>query len=386
MKKQVLFIFWLVNSFYSFQLFSETKTIHVEKAGTFAEYLPEQDRYSVTKLILSGELNGTDIQIIRDMAGCVYSETPYNLKDIDMSNVKIVAGGYAYGDSFKKQNTSNNIIGEYMFFGAQILESIRLPNTTELIDGLSFSSCPNLKEVVIPELVSSIGASAFARCPKLSSIILPDKITTIEGFTFEESGLTSVKIPQNVTIMRWGVFRNCDNLSSIDLPESLEHIDYDVFENCVKLVEIIIPEKVQFIGDKAFYNCYNLKNMYANAKKPPLSISKAFYGITDVCTLNIPYGTYSLYSTADNWKDFKNIVEEENPSSNEIIFSEKLIVYGENNQLFIESDIPATAFIYSVSGSLIKQINIKTGINQVPITSGICIVSVNGKSYKVLVK
>lgn len=73
------------------------------------------------------------------------------------------------------------------------------------------------------------------------------------------------------------------------------------------------------------------------------------------------------------------------PTSN-IEITESTKVYGSEGHVIIESDIPTTVFVYSVSGSLIKQISVGTGINQIPMTSGIYIVSVKDKSYKVLVK
>lgn len=45
------------------------RTIHVETAGTLSTLLSANERYLIEELTLSGELNGTDIHLLRDMAG-----------------------------------------------------------------------------------------------------------------------------------------------------------------------------------------------------------------------------------------------------------------------------------------------------------------------------
>lgn len=86
------------------------RTIHVATAGTLSSYISDI-KYLITDLTLSGELNGTDIRVIRQMSGADYeydshghnTEEPYTdiitpgiLKKLDISNAKVVSGGEAY--------------------------------------------------------------------------------------------------------------------------------------------------------------------------------------------------------------------------------------------------------------------------------------------------
>jgi len=79
-------------------LHAQTRTIHVATPGTLSTYIPSNEKYSITSLTLTGDLNGIDIRFIREMAG----RDPYGyitdgkLSVLDLSNANIVAGGDFY--------------------------------------------------------------------------------------------------------------------------------------------------------------------------------------------------------------------------------------------------------------------------------------------------
>lgn len=45
------------------------RTVNVAAAGTLDNYISAADKYSITKLTITGELNGKDMVLLRDMAG-----------------------------------------------------------------------------------------------------------------------------------------------------------------------------------------------------------------------------------------------------------------------------------------------------------------------------
>jgi hypothetical protein len=49
------------------------------------------------------------------------------------------------------------------------------------------------------------------------------------------TGLTSVTIPQSVTLLDYHAFDSCSNLSSVDMPKSLKYKRNRVFDNCKRL-------------------------------------------------------------------------------------------------------------------------------------------------------
>ncbi len=82
---------------------STTHTIHVYPAGSLPNLISESEKYNIEELTLTGELNGTDFRLIRDMAGCNYlgEETSGKLRVLDFSGAKIIAGGEKYVNTEK---------------------------------------------------------------------------------------------------------------------------------------------------------------------------------------------------------------------------------------------------------------------------------------------
>ena len=79
-------------------------TIKLDKAGTLPDKIGSSKKYKITNLKLVGEINGTDWEMIREMAGSDYkgNATEGKLSVLDLSEAKIVKGGnsYYYGTKY----------------------------------------------------------------------------------------------------------------------------------------------------------------------------------------------------------------------------------------------------------------------------------------------
>ena len=75
-----------------------SKTIHLEDAGMLPQYISEEEKYTINELILSGKVNGTDLRLIREMAGSDVNAYPTEgkLEKLDMTDVSIIFGGEPY--------------------------------------------------------------------------------------------------------------------------------------------------------------------------------------------------------------------------------------------------------------------------------------------------
>ena len=77
-------------------------TIKLEKAGTLPDKIGSSKKYKITNLKIIGEINGTDLNMIREMAGrtAFSNYTDGKLSVLDLSEAKIVEGGgyYYYGN------------------------------------------------------------------------------------------------------------------------------------------------------------------------------------------------------------------------------------------------------------------------------------------------
>lgn len=118
-------------------------------------------------------------------------------------------------------------------------------------------------DVVIPATVTNgtktyrviaIGGSAFAYCSSLTSITIPNSVTIIKHHAFESCwGLNSIIIPNSVTRIGEGAFGSCTNLTSIVIPNSVTTIDNWAFSSS-GLTSITIPNSVTSIGSNVFEN------------------------------------------------------------------------------------------------------------------------------------
>ena len=131
-------------------LITEQITIKLEKAGTLPDRIASSEMYKITNLKIIGEINGTDLKMIRKMAGSnsYGGSTDGKLSVLDLSEAKIVEGGdyyyykdYYYNDNIDYYYTSNDVIGSYAFYGCSGLTSLTLPAGITEIGFCAFERC-----------------------------------------------------------------------------------------------------------------------------------------------------------------------------------------------------------------------------------------------------
>ena len=139
-------------------------TIELEKAGTLPNRITSSKKYKITNLKIIGEINGTDLQMIREMAGRDYMGyfTDGKLSVLDLSEAKIVKGGDWY---YSDLHTSNDVIGSYAFKGCNRLTSLTLPAGINEIGSSAFNGCSRLTSIYLnAEKVPEIGSNVFEGC------------------------------------------------------------------------------------------------------------------------------------------------------------------------------------------------------------------------------
>jgi hypothetical protein len=252
------------------------------------------------------------------------------------------------------------------FGNCTALTEIELPSSLVFIGEGAFSGCTGLTSITIPESVTTIDRVAFTGCSKLPSINIPASVTSIEDYIFQGiinvaegnpvyssidgimfdklkttlihypstrtgdytipssvitidanafidcAGLTSVTIPLTVTSIKYSAFYACTSLKTLTLPESVEFIGPFAFAGCLGLTSVIIPASVTTILSSAFYNCTNLTTIYNQSPVPQdIHDQQDVFGEIDksICKLYVPFGSSQLYTSANQWRDFTDIVE-----------------------------------------------------------------------------
>lgn len=299
MKRISLYFIMLILS--SLSIGVQAKTVTVTEAGTLSTLLSKEELTSLTELIVSGPLNGDDILTIRATAA--------TLETLNMTNASIVAGGSSYYgiDKF----TSDNMIGDKMFYSMTALKKLMLPNSVTYIgeknynngDGEAIGRCVNLETVKLPTSLLSIGSNAFNYCIRLTSVEIPEGVEFMGRYAFQNcKALTSVSLPSTLGkpnkieyyrnykhfvyydytnseyVPRYNspessfghTFSGCDKLSTVTLAEGLEALTFNMFENCQALTSVTLPSSMK-------------------------ALNGAFVG-TGISSITLPSGLIQVYS------------------------------------------------------------------------------------------
>ena len=268
-------------------------TIQLEKAGTLPDRIGSSRKYTITNLKIIGEINGTDLRMIREMAGSnsTGNSTDGMLSVLDLSEAKIVEGGDCY---YKDHYTSNDVIGSHAFSYCSGLTSLNLPDGITSIGSYAFHGCSGLTSLNLPDGITEIGGGTLAGCSGLTSLNLPDGITEIGSDAFSGcSGLTSLTLPDGITEIDSYAFYDCSGLTSLNLPAGITEIGDRAFSGCSGLTSLNLPDGITSIGDCAFIDCSGLTSLNL-----PAGITKigwhAFDGCSGLTSLNLPDGITSI--------------------------------------------------------------------------------------------
>lgn len=300
-------------------------------------------------LNLTGTIDARDFRTMRDKMPA--------LTDIDLSNVSIAEYTGTEGTEGNYNITyPSDMIPYQAFFNSSIsraknsLKSIVLPPSAKRIGNYAFARNTGLKAINIPSFITTIENQAFEsfngviivaaenpnylsrdsilfnkaqttiiQCSgsKTGAYTIPSSVTNLNNDAFNNcSGLTQISLPSSVTTLGEGVFIYCSGLTSLNIPSSINILPQNAFAYCRKLNSITIPSSVNTINSWAFLGCDGLNSIYASAMTP-VDLSRStgvFDSVNKIsCTLYVPSGTKGLYASANQWKDFTNIVEINSP-------------------------------------------------------------------------
>ena len=115
--------------------------------------------------------------------------------------------------------------------------------------------------------VTDIDSSAFAGT-NITSVFIPNTVTEIALGAFRNcTSLENVVFPKNLATIWSNAFQGCTALTSIALPEGLGSIGGSAFNGCTALTSVSIPDSVTMVNGAAFFGCTALTSVYIGAKK-----------------------------------------------------------------------------------------------------------------------
>ena len=280
-------------------LITKQITIKLDEAGTLPNKIGSTKKFQITNLKIIGEINGRDLQMIREMAGKDVrgNDTDGMLSVLDLSDAKIVEGG-GYNINGFYYPTSNDKIGDNAFCDCSGLTSLTLPSGVTEIGNAAFEGCSGLASLTLPSGVTKIGDNAFLRCSGLTSLTLPSGVTEIGNAAFEGcSGLASLTLPSGVTKIGDNAFLRCSGLTSLTLPSGVTEIGNAAFEGCSGLASLTLPSGVTKIGDNAFLRCSGLTSLTLPSGVTEIG-NAAFEGCSGLTSLTLPSGVTKIGNAA----------------------------------------------------------------------------------------
>ena len=206
-------------------------------------------------------------------------------------------------------------------------------NVTE-IDDLAFYDCKKLTQLNLPASLQKIGFRAFYRCAALTSVTVADSEDESASLTFAEEVFNYCAKLQSITLPKQAKnlpgFVGCTELTNIDIsdgsryltvvdgavfdkagttlfyfptgateytvPDSVTTIAEGVFRENTTLQSITIGKNVTRIGKNAFYACTALTSVtFADGGSADLTIDdRAFYGCSAIRSLALPARLLSI--------------------------------------------------------------------------------------------
>lgn len=161
-------------------------------------------------------------------------------------------------------------IGEYAFYGTNILNSLNFANGSAL---------------------SAIGKYAFAGTNSLTEINLPDSLTVIDDYAFSSTGLISITIPANVLSLGDYAFSSATYMEEINFPSSsrLASIGDYAFLQTRSLRTFTVPATVITIGHSTFSSAVSLTEVIFGDGIQITQIPKLMFShCTSLTTVTIP--------------------------------------------------------------------------------------------------
>ena len=309
----------------------------IKTAGTMKQLLGD-DFLKITSLKIVGPINGDDVLCLRQMLrGHEFSYPEIGkLGSLDLTEASIVTGGKEY---YLSNYTSNNVIGNSMFYKCKNLQDIVLPAGVTSIGDNAFSYCSSLTSVTIGAVVTSIGDNAFYDCSSLTSVHITDlSAWCMIAFSNPDSNplyyakklylnkqeLTELVIPEGIRELKDYAFSHCSSLTSVTIPDGVTSIGERAFNHCSSLASVAIPDSVTSIGRAAFSACFSLVSVTMGAGVASIGLAAFDYcsSLTSVHITDLSAWCKIRFS---------------NYSSNPLTFAKKLYL---NNQELIELVIP----------------------------------------------
>ena len=207
--------------------------------------------------------------------------------------------------SFKSVSIPASVttIGEKAFAHCGVT-SVTFATNSQLttVDRYAFFSSSSLQSIALPDGVTTIGVAAFNGCNNITSISIPDSITTIENraLDFNSSAFTvynNAKYLGNSTNPYLVLVKATDtSITTCNIHTDAKLIYAFAFTDCTLLTSVTIPDSVTIIGNSVFYKCDALESLIIGSGVTSIGDGIIYYESFDAKLKSVYYG-----GSAEEW-------------------------------------------------------------------------------------
>ena len=289
-----LLLFWGLYNFNYYQdmvlrctpeyIEADTLEVEVSIPGTLHELLSPQQKDSTICLRLKGSINSTDIKTLREMAGCNYMGrgTRGCLSVLDLSNVRIVAGGEPY----------------------LVDDGNELTTSDDEMPYKAFEKCSFLIDVTLPTFLLRYADGVFANCNNLERVTLYEN--EHGNFVVDERFVMNKDRDELIECLP-----GYDDDMDYEIPRGIKFVHDYSFAGRYLYERVSLPASVEKVGKHAFNRCFDLMRTYVYAKHPPFIEDSAIDPLDlSLRALYVPRGTKAQYVVAEGWKKYVGRIEE----------------------------------------------------------------------------
>lgn len=176
-------------------------------------------------------------------------------------------------------NLSNITTYERLLFeGCEHLEiqNVTFPDDMTAIPDQIFANCKSIRAVTFPTQLETIGYNAFSGCSGITEINLPESVTSIDYGAFAGTSISSIVLPDAVTVLSPRMFKQCEQLTSATFSNDITSIGSETFR-WTALESITIPGTVSTVEQVAFADMPNLKTAVIEDGEAPLTFGLGFF-------------------------------------------------------------------------------------------------------------
>lgn len=146
-----------------------------------------------------------------------------------------------------------------------IPDFVKDSDKTYVVKGIgieAFMECAELTSVTIPDSVTVIGQAAFLMCRTLESFKGGSGVSQIGGYAFYGCGvLPSFSFGDRLTKIGAFSFMDCTGFTELNISDSVCEIGAGAFAYCTKVSDVKFGKSVKVVGSDAFTECYGLSKV-----------------------------------------------------------------------------------------------------------------------------